>query len=119
MANLEIFARESIVEKMQPRIAHLQERLRKEFLPLAHVSDVRQWGYMVGIELIEDKANRKSYPAEQRIGHRVIGEARKRSVMIRPLGDVIILMPPLSITDHELTTLLDVVYDCILTVTES
>jgi adenosylmethionine-8-amino-7-oxononanoate aminotransferase len=48
----------------------------------------------------------------------VILEARKRAVMIRPLGDVVILMPPLTITDEELAMLLDVVYDCIRNVTE-
>lgn len=118
LANLELFEREAIVEKMQPRIAYLGERLHDEFRPLAHVSDVRQWGFMVGIELAEDKASHRSYVPEQRIGHRVIVEARKRAVMIRPLGDVIILMPPLSISDEELTTLLDVVYDSIRAVTE-
>ena len=117
IANLKVFDRESVVEKMQPRIAYLQKRLRDEFVALPHVSDVRQWGYMVGIELVEDKGDRKSYPVEKRIGHRVILAARKRSVMIRPLGDVIILMPPLSITDDELAALLDVIYDCIVTVT--
>jgi adenosylmethionine-8-amino-7-oxononanoate aminotransferase len=119
LASLEVFERESIIEKMQPRIAYLQERLNDEFLSLAHVSDVRQWGYMIGIELAEDKASRKSYAPELRIGRKVILEARKRSVIIRPLGDVIVLMPPLSITDEELTALLDVVYDCIGAVTES
>jgi adenosylmethionine-8-amino-7-oxononanoate aminotransferase len=48
----------------------------------------------------------------------VILEARKRGVMIRPLGDVIILMPPLTIADDELKTLLDVTHDCIRVVTE-
>ena len=117
IANLELFAKEDVVERMQPGVAMLQQRLRDEFSALPHVSDVRQWGYMVGIELAQDAATRHSYPPEKRIGHQVILEARKRSVMIRPLGDVIILMPPLSITDAELSTLLDVVYDCIDTVT--
>lgn len=117
IANLELFVKDNIVENMQPRIAALRQRLHDEFLPLGHVSDIRQWGYMIGIELVDDKASRKSYPAAKRTGHQVILEARKRSVMIRPLGDVIVLMPPLSITDGELTTLLDVVYDCIVTVT--
>jgi adenosylmethionine-8-amino-7-oxononanoate aminotransferase len=119
IANLEIFVRESVVENMQPRIAFLQKSLRDAFLPLAHVSDVRQWGYMIGIELAEDKTSRKSYPVEQRMGHKVILEARQRGVMIRPLGDVIILMPPLSIGDADLTILLDVVHDCIRKVTEN
>jgi adenosylmethionine-8-amino-7-oxononanoate aminotransferase len=119
LASLELFERENIIGSMQPRIAYLQKRLREEFLLLPHVSDVRQWGYMVGIELVEEKPHRKSYAPERRIGHKVILEARKRGVMIRPLGDVIVLMPPLSIADEELTTLLNVVYDSIRAVTEA
>ncbi len=118
LANLELFEHENIVEKMQPRIAYLHQRLNEEFLPLEHVGDVRQWGFMVGIELVEHKESRRSYAPEQRIGHRVVLQARERAVMIRPLGDVIILMPPLSITDEELAMLLDVVYDCVREVTE-
>jgi adenosylmethionine-8-amino-7-oxononanoate aminotransferase len=74
---------------------------------------------MIGIELVERKAGHKNYAPEQRIGHQVILAARKRSVMIRPLGDIIILMPPLSITNDELAALLGVVYDSILTVTDN
>ncbi|MGB7951254.1 MAG: adenosylmethionine--8-amino-7-oxononanoate transaminase [Candidatus Binatia bacterium] len=118
MASLELFARENVVEHMQPRIAYMKSRL-EGFLAFSHVGDVRQWGYMVGIELVEDRETRKSYLAERRIGHRVILEARKRGVLIRPLGEVIILMPPLSITDAELETLLDVTYDSIRHVTGS
>ncbi len=118
LASLELFERENIIEKMQPRIACLHRRLAGEFLRLPHVSDVRQWGYMIGIELVEDKKSLKNYATERRIGHKVIVAARNHGVMIRPLGDVIILMPPLTITDDELTTLLNVVYDCIRSVTE-
>lgn len=118
-ANLALFEGENTIEKMQPRIAYLRTRLREEFLSLSHVSDVRQWGYMVGIELVQDKSSAKNYPLEERIGYKVILEARKRGVMIRPLGDVIILMPPLSISDGELTALLDVVLDSIGAVTEN
>jgi len=119
LANLEIFQRENIIEKLQPRIAYLHNRLIDEFGALPHVSDVRQWGYMIGIELVEDRNSRKNYAPEKRVGHRVILEARKRGVMIRPLGDVIILMPPLSMAESELAILLDIVYDCIRSVTES
>jgi adenosylmethionine-8-amino-7-oxononanoate aminotransferase len=119
LASLELFERESIIEKMQPRISYLRKRLSGDILPLSHVGDVRQWGYMVGIELVEEKASRKNYAPERRIGRKVILEARKHGVMIRPLGDVIILMPPLTIADEELTTLLDVVCDCIRNVTEA
>ena len=119
LANLELFERDNIIEQMQPKITYMDRRLNDEFLSLAHVGDVRQWGFMVGIELVEDKRARKNYSSERRIGHKIILEARKRNVMIRPLGDVVVLMPPLSIGDDELKLLLDVVYDCIREVTES
>jgi adenosylmethionine-8-amino-7-oxononanoate aminotransferase len=118
LASLELFKQEGIIELMQPRIAYLKRRLKQDFLPLVHVADVRQWGYMVGIELVEDKNERRSYAPETRTGYRVILEARRRGVMIRPLGDVIILMPPLTIVDEELKTLVDVTHDCIRAVTE-
>jgi adenosylmethionine-8-amino-7-oxononanoate aminotransferase len=118
LASLELFKQENIIERMQPRIAYLKQRLKQDFLPLAHVADIRQWGFMVGIELAADKNERRSYPPEKRTGHKVIVEARKRGVLIRPLGDVIILMPPLTIADEELKTLLDVTYDCIRVVTD-
>ena len=117
IANLEIFAREDVVAKMQPRIVYLGERLQKEFMALPHVSDVRQWGFMAGIELVEDKTGRKGYAVDRRIGQQVIMEARKHGVIVRPLGDIIILMPPLSFAESEWTMLLDVVYDCIQAVT--
>jgi adenosylmethionine-8-amino-7-oxononanoate aminotransferase len=118
LASLELFEKESILARMQPQISYLQRRLQEEFLSLAHVSDVRQWGYMVGIELVEDKASRKSYPSARRVGHSVIREASRRGVVIRPLGDTIILMPPLSINEKELAALLDATRDSIRFVTE-
>jgi adenosylmethionine-8-amino-7-oxononanoate aminotransferase len=118
LASLELFRKETILDRMQTKIDYVRRRLAEDFLPLGHVADVRQWGFMVGIELVEDKESRKSYPTEKRIGHKVILEARNRGVMIRPLGDVIILMPPLSIGDDELKTLLDVAYESLRSVTE-
>ena len=118
MANLELFERVDIISKMQSGIDYLKERLQKDFLSLPHVSDARQWGYMIGIELVQDKPTRQTYAPELRIGHKVIREARKRSVLIRPLGDIIILVPPLTITTAELSALLDVVHDSIRAVTE-
>ena len=117
LANLDLFREENILEKMQPKVAYVKRRLEKDFLPLSHVSDIRQWGFMVGIELVEDKEGHRSYAPEKRIGRKVILEARNRGVIIRPLGDVIVLMPPLTISEEELKTLLDVGCDCIRQVT--
>ncbi|MBI2360681.1 MAG: adenosylmethionine--8-amino-7-oxononanoate transaminase, partial [Deltaproteobacteria bacterium] len=108
LASLDLFKTEKILDRMQPKIAYLRRRLEEDFLPLAHVGDIRQWGFMVGIELVQDKGNLKGYPSAKRVGHQVIREARKRGVIIRPLGDVIVLMPPLTISEEELKGLLDV-----------
>jgi adenosylmethionine-8-amino-7-oxononanoate aminotransferase len=53
---------------------------------------------MTGIELV-------AFPAEARMGHRVTLAARRRGAIVRPLGDVVVLMPPLSITEEDLTRL--------------
>jgi adenosylmethionine-8-amino-7-oxononanoate aminotransferase len=88
----------------------------KKFYQIAAVGEIRQKGLMVGIELVADRKRKTPFPVEARIGHKVVLEARKKGVIIRPLGDVIVLMPPLSITEKELTRLTQVVFDSIETV---
>jgi adenosylmethionine-8-amino-7-oxononanoate transaminase len=117
LANLEIFEREKSITKLQPKISYLKNRL-KLFTALPHVGEVRQKGFMVGIELVKDKRTREPYPLEDKIGIRATGEARKRGVVIRPLGNVIVLMPPLSISNREMDKLIKVVYESIQEVTE-
>ena len=90
----------------------------KKFWQLKHVGDIRQKGFMVGIELFQDVKNKKAYPYKERVGHKVIMEARKRGVIVRPLGDTIVLMPPLVIKIAELQKLLEVVFRSIKIVTE-
>ncbi len=117
IASLEVFEEEKTLDALQEKIALLTRRL-EEFKTLEHVGEVRQRGVMIGIELVADKATKAMYPPEQRMGNRVILEARKRSVIIRPLGDVVVLMPPLAISLEEIDQLCDVVYDSIKQVTE-
>ncbi len=104
LASLAIFDDEKTLERMRPKIAQLAELLA----PLRdhpHVGEVRQRGLMVGIELVAERSSKQNFPPALRMGHRVILEARKRGVMLRPLGDVVVLMPPLSISEGELQTL--------------
>ena len=117
LASLEVFDKERVISALQPKIRLLKERL-KTFYHLRHVGDVRQCGFMAGIELVADRETKRPYPIKKKTGQQVIFEARRRGVIIRPLGDVIVLMPPLSITAKELETLLDVVYESIEVVTE-
>ncbi len=116
LASVEIFEKENTMENLQPKIARLAEGLER-FRDLEHVGDVRQRGFMVGIELVEDKSSKRSYPAGDRIGMKVAMEARRHGVLLRPLGDVMVLMPPFIITLDEIDTLLDVTYRCITSVT--
>jgi adenosylmethionine-8-amino-7-oxononanoate aminotransferase len=117
LASLAVFEKEQVLTELQGKIMLLRQKL-KHFYNLSHVGDVRQCGFMVGIELVADRDSKKPYPLQKKIGQRVILEARKRGVIIRPLGDVIVLMPPLSIKHKELETLVDVVYESIQAVTE-
>lgn len=117
IANLDVFEEERTLERLQPKIDHLSRRLA-EFRTLRNAGDIRQRGFMAGIELVADRAAKAPYPPEARIGGRVIRKARERGVAIRPLGDVIVLMPPLAIGLDELDLLLDVTYTCIREVTE-
>jgi len=118
LASLALFETDQVLERLQPKVAHLCEGLKK-FEDLVHVGEVRQLGVMVGIELFEDVNGRRPYPYGRRMGHRVITEARRHGVVIRPLGDVIVLMPPLSISLDEIDALLEAVSRAIRRVTES
>lgn len=118
LANLDLFAQEDTLGRLQPKIAQLAAGLAR-FWTLAHVGDVRQRGFMVGIELVADRATREPYPLAARVGQRVCWAARARGAILRPLGDVIVLMPPLSIAPDELERLLAITYASIAEVTET
>ncbi len=118
-ANLEIFRKEAVIDRLAPRIAQMTRALNERFAPLPHVADVRQAGMMVGIELMREPTRREPYRLAEQTGVRVIKAARRRGVVIRPLGDVIVLMPPLSISESELDTLLEATKESIREVTEA
>jgi len=115
LASLELFRKERILEALPSKIQFLNREL-KRFYQLPAVGEVRQKGLMVGVELVADRQKKTPFPMEARVGLRIVLEARKRGVIIRPLGDVMVLMPPLSITKEELKKLTQVVFDSIETV---
>ena len=85
---------------------------------MKHVGDVRQCGFLAGIELVKDKRTKREYPVTEKIGIKVIMETRKRGLIIRPLSDVIVIMPPLSISKVDLSRMLDIIYQSVRKVTE-
>jgi adenosylmethionine-8-amino-7-oxononanoate aminotransferase len=118
IASIDLYRKENILSKIQPKITELAKGL-KQFKALEHVGEVRQKGLMVGIELVKNRLTKEPYPVESKIGIKVIKECRKRGLIIRPLGDVIVFMPPLSISLKELNRALHVVYTSIRAVTEN
>ncbi len=101
LENLAIFHDEKTIESMQPKIKHLGVKLA-QLAENAHVGDLRQRGFMVGIELVADRSSALAYESAQQIGHQVCMRAREEGVILRNLGDVLVLMPPLSITLEEI-----------------
>ena len=92
------------------------ELLARELAPLSghpRVGEVRQRGLMVGIELVRDRGTKEEYPYELRAGHEVILEARRRGAILRPLGNVVVLMPPLAMAGEELRELARIARDSI------
>ena len=117
LANLDVFRKERTLARLRPRITALT-RLLRPLATLIHVGDIRQQGYMVGIELVRNRTTRAPYPLTDRIGHRVAMEARKHGLLIRPLGNVIVLMPPLVTEMKVLARMVRIIRDAIRTVTE-
>src|SRR3990170_4775678 len=112
LANLRIFEQEKRLKRLQPKIKLLSELL-EDFKNLTHVGDIRQKGLIAGIELIKDKKIKEPYPLEERIGYKVCMETRKYGLITRPLGNVVVIMPPLSISSAELKKVMSIVYRCI------
>ena len=73
---------------------------------------------MIGIELVMNARTRAPYPLEDRMGHRVALEARARGLLIRPLGNVVVLMPPLSTSKRDLTRMTSILYQAVRAATE-
>jgi adenosylmethionine-8-amino-7-oxononanoate aminotransferase len=100
LANLRLFEQERTIEQLQPKV-ELLGALLEPVAALPAVAEVRRRGFMVGIEL-------EGFPVEARMGHQVTLEARRRGAIIRPLGDVVVLMPPLGIRADELRQLVEI-----------
>jgi adenosylmethionine-8-amino-7-oxononanoate aminotransferase len=100
LANLDAFEEERTLERLQPKIELLGELLG-EIEAMPEVAEVRHCGFMTGIDLGE-------HDPALRMGHRVTLEARERGAIVRPLGDVVVLMPPLSISESDLRRLLQI-----------
>ncbi len=107
VANLEVFESEYTLEKLQSKIQYVQDTLLN-WKDWPHVGDIRQAGLMIAIELVSNKETKTPYPLEKRIGVQVCNTAKTLGLILRPLGNVIVLMPPLSVSKEELSRMLSI-----------
>jgi adenosylmethionine-8-amino-7-oxononanoate aminotransferase len=96
--------RERVIATLPGKVAALRRALEPA-LGMEHVGEVRQRGLMVGIELVRDRATKEEYAYALRAGHQACLEARKLGAVLRPLGNVVVLMPPLAMTEAQLAEL--------------
>jgi adenosylmethionine-8-amino-7-oxononanoate aminotransferase len=101
LATLDIFEEERTLEQMQPKIARLAEHLTR-IANLPHVGDVRQRGLIAAVELVRNVAAKEPFPCQERWGNRVCQYAMAEGVWIRPLGNIVVIMPPLAISLDQL-----------------
>jgi adenosylmethionine-8-amino-7-oxononanoate aminotransferase len=101
LATLDVFEQERTLETLAPKIALLHDLLDELVAPLPAVREIRRRGLMVGIEL-------GGFPLHARMGHQVTRAARRRGAVIRPLGDVVVLMPPLAMSADEISHLVQI-----------
>ncbi len=106
LATLDVFVQERTLDRLQVKIELLGRWLRSYVEPLPTVAEVRRRGFMTGIELT-------GFDPAERMGHQVALAARRRGVIVRPLGDVVVLMPPLSITEPDLRRLVSITAEAV------
>ncbi|WP_078408495.1 adenosylmethionine--8-amino-7-oxononanoate transaminase [Priestia abyssalis] len=117
LANLELFEKTSLVDEVARKSIYLEKRL-KEFYELKHVGDVRQKGFMAGIELVKDKETKEPFEWKERVGVLVCRRTRELGMLLRPLGNVVVFMPPLASTIEELDEMLSILRQAIYDITE-
>jgi adenosylmethionine-8-amino-7-oxononanoate transaminase len=117
LASLEIFEKDQTLDNVMER-ARQAEKWHERIWELAHVGDIRQHGLMIGIELEEDPHSHQPYDPYRMMGRRVCLAARKKGLILRPLGDVVVIMPPLCVSAEELDRIMDITEDSIQEVTE-
>ncbi|HXV22435.1 MAG TPA: adenosylmethionine--8-amino-7-oxononanoate transaminase [Desulfuromonadales bacterium] len=113
---LKIFEEENVLTGLKPKMALLQQQASR-FESLQHVGEFRHCGMVAAIEMVQERETRSAYPWQQRRGLEVYRQALARGALLRPLGNVIYFMPPLTISEGELQTLLDIAYESIVAVT--
>lgn len=108
LASLEIFDEEQTLANVSQRGQQLDECLSR-LHKFRVVGDVRRRGLMAAVELVSDRASQAPFPWADRMGHQVCQRALERGVWLRPLGNVIVIMPPLCVEAAHIEQIVDAV----------
>jgi adenosylmethionine-8-amino-7-oxononanoate aminotransferase len=112
LASLKILQSEKSVRQRAQLQQHLHEELQTLW-PLPNVGDIRQAGLVAGIELVKDWRTRQPFALRERAGIRVCEAMARRGVLTRPVGDVIVLMPPYCTTRAQLHKMISALQDAV------
>lgn len=118
LANLELIETSGLIESVAHKAGRVARRM-EQLHSHPHVGEVRQKGLMVGVELVMDKSTGEPYPEGLRMGARVCRRCRELGLLLRPLADVVVFMPPLSSTESELDDMIDILFQGLADVGES
>ena len=116
IASIDLFDQNNILVELEVKVTHIATRLR-EIGEHPQVGSVRHIGMIIAIELVASRQSKRPYEWTDRVGVKVCDRAREGGVLIRPLGNTIVLMPPLSITITQIDEMLDVTFAAICDVT--
>ncbi|QDT11729.1 adenosylmethionine--8-amino-7-oxononanoate transaminase [Planctomycetes bacterium K23_9] len=109
LASIDLIEQDGLVDAADAKATRLRSRIADQVADHANVGSIRGRGLMIGIELVADRDTKQPFDSADAIGHQVCQAAIDRGVWIRPLSDVVIVMPPLVASDQELDDLADVV----------
>jgi adenosylmethionine---8-amino-7-oxononanoate aminotransferase len=112
LASLEILDSNASIQQRKKLESDLHRELQLLW-PLPKVGDIRRVGLVAGIELVKNWRTRKPFNLRDRAGIRVCEAMAARGVLTRPIGNVIVLMPPYCTTSAQLKTMISVTYDAI------
>jgi adenosylmethionine-8-amino-7-oxononanoate aminotransferase len=117
IANLEIFEKEGTLKQLQNKIGLLKSLL-EPFNSLDFVGNVRQTGSIGVVELVKNKKTGEPFPLKDKMGIKVCLEARNRGLLIRPLGNILVLIPPLSSSGSQIKKMVTILRESIETISE-
>lgn len=104
--NLQLYQKTKLISKVNKTSKHLEKRL-EEFWKIDAVGDIRHKGMLAGIELVSNRAKKTPISFSKSTNKIVFDEAKKHRVYLRTLGNIVMLVPPLAISQRELDFLID------------